>query len=129
VLEETSGRLDQILGNINTLYRVKELYAPDADRITIYMISSSSISWLLESGKHKIYIPEQVVKKKLWCALIPIGGKSLVTTEGLKWNLSKKFGLLVYDFVFTVWIVFIRQSVFGIWRYCELVQHIRWWER
>jgi thiamine pyrophosphokinase len=100
VLEETSGRLDQILGNINTLYRVKELYAPDADRITIYMISSSSISWLLESGKHKIYISDEVVKKKLWCALIPIGGKSLVTTAGLKWNLGKKFCLYWFIILF-----------------------------
>jgi thiamine pyrophosphokinase len=90
VLAETSGRLDQILSNINTLFKVKKLDFPNADRVKVYMISSNSISWLLEQGTHKIHIPEHVIKKQLWCALIPIGGKSLVTTKGLKWNLSER---------------------------------------
>jgi thiamine pyrophosphokinase len=89
VVAETSGRIDQIFGNINTLLKIKRLNAPESSRPTIYMLSSNSISWLLEPGVHKIHIPEHLTEKRLWCALIPLTGASLVTTTGLKWNLSK----------------------------------------
>jgi thiamine pyrophosphokinase len=89
VVAETSGRLDQILGNINTLLKIKRINTPETNRPTIFMVSSNSISWLLEQGVHKIHIPEHLAEKRLWCALIPVTGPSVVTTTGLKWNLSK----------------------------------------
>ncbi|CAH0729264.1 unnamed protein product, partial [Brenthis ino] len=98
-LVQSSGRIDQILGNIQTLHLVKEqnLLKPHTK---MYILSDDSISWLLEPGDHIIDVPEESRGyKKSWCALIPIGEAcENVTTSGLKWNLDKqqlKFGGIV----------------------------------
>jgi thiamine pyrophosphokinase len=93
VLCESSGRLDQILANINTLF--KSLQKPAEISRPIFILSANSISWLLEAGDHQIIIPDTV--KKLWCGLIPFE-PTTVTTSGLKWNLTNyemKFGGIV----------------------------------
>ncbi|XP_026737262.1 thiamin pyrophosphokinase 1 isoform X2 [Trichoplusia ni] len=96
---QNSGRLDQVLGNIQTLFlaRDKLLIAP---KIKIYLISDDSISWLLSPGEHVILISEEVRKsKRVWCSLVPIGEAcERVTSTGLKWNLDHqrlKYGDLV----------------------------------
>ncbi|XP_067640871.1 thiamine pyrophosphokinase 1 isoform X2 [Eurosta solidaginis] len=93
VLLENTGRLDHIMANINTLYKVQ------SDKLNIYLLSSTCLSWLLLCGKHKILIPNELVECEHWCALIPVGSKAnTVTTTGLKWNLSKsalEFGFMV----------------------------------
>lgn len=98
---ETSGRIDQILGNINSEFviwfkRVKvkidlvlalhknNLKPPEVSR-PVFILSDNSISWLLSTGQHEIHIPESV--RKLWCAMIPFR-QTTVTTTGLKWNLT-----------------------------------------
>ncbi|XP_032456322.1 thiamin pyrophosphokinase 1 [Nasonia vitripennis] len=95
VLAETSGRLDQIVSNINTLYKSHKLF----NDVPVIQIAGESLTWLLKPGVHKIIIPEEIVKSKTWCALIPFGNaNSCVSTTGLKWNLNKtcmKFGELV----------------------------------
>ena len=48
---EHSGRLDQIFGNLQTLYEVQDIDTP------VLIISSHSIEWLLQPGKHTINIP------------------------------------------------------------------------
>lgn len=90
---ESSGRLDHILANINTLY--KNLLKPAEISRPVFILSANSLSWLLAAGDHQINIPESV--KKLWCSLIPLE-PTTVTTSGLKWNLTKttmKFGGIV----------------------------------
>ncbi|KAG5668014.1 hypothetical protein PVAND_015971 [Polypedilum vanderplanki] len=94
VVTDNSGRLDQIMSNINTLYKnhlkLKEHIRP------AYMLTSTELSWLLPKGKSEIHIPECAKKQK--CALMPVGRPTVVSTEGLKWNLKKdemKFGGLV----------------------------------
>lgn len=90
---ETSGRLDQILANINTLFKIH--MKPSAISRPVFILSANSLSWLLAAGDHRIYIPDSV--KKLWCAMIPFE-PTTVTTEGLKWNLTNqtmKFGGIV----------------------------------
>lgn len=96
---QSSGRIDQILGNIQTLHLVKEmnLFQPHTK---MYILSDDSISWLLEPGDHIINVPEESRRvKKAWCALVPIGEACQnVTTSGLKWNLDKqqlKYGRIV----------------------------------
>jgi thiamine pyrophosphokinase len=82
---ETSGRLDQILGNINTLFKI-HLKPAEMSR-PVFILSANSLSWLLGAGDHQIHIPNNV--KKLWCALVPLEA-TRVTTGGLKWNLTNQ---------------------------------------
>ncbi|XP_053604224.1 thiamin pyrophosphokinase 1 isoform X2 [Plodia interpunctella] len=96
---QNSGRLDHTLGNIQTLFLVKEknILCPEAN---VYIMSDDSISWLLYPGDHIISIPEVVRQhKRAWCSLVPVGEACLsVTSSGLKWNLvnqSLKFGDIV----------------------------------
>lgn len=99
VVCQTSGRLDQIMGNINTMFLCKERKLLPTTT-NLYLMSDDSLSWLLFPGTHTIEIPEHVRKhKKPWCSLVPVGEKcESVTTSGLKWNLdnaSLNFGAIV----------------------------------
>jgi thiamine pyrophosphokinase len=83
---ETSGRLDQILTNLHTLYKAKDIVG----NIPVYQLAKDSLTWLLSPGSHRINVGDTIVKKGGWCSLVPLGaGVEHVTTTGLKWNLSK----------------------------------------
>ncbi|XP_069674851.1 thiamine pyrophosphokinase 1 isoform X1 [Periplaneta americana] len=92
---ETSGRLDQILTNLNTLYKTKEIIGD----LPMYQLASDSLTWLLTPGQHRIFVGETIAHKGGWCSLIPVGARvENVTTTGLKWNLnnrSMEFGGLI----------------------------------
>ncbi|XP_058117118.1 thiamin pyrophosphokinase 1 [Anopheles ziemanni] len=81
---ESSGRLDQIMANINTLF-LAEAILPG---VGVFLRSSNSLSWLLRPGVHTIDIPQRLLMEKIWCSLVPIGQSCQCTTEGLKWNLD-----------------------------------------
>src|SRR5581483_9690251 len=89
---ETSGRFDQVIANIETLYHAANIL-PDYQ---VYLMGSQSLTWLLKPpGHHKLICKEFDVR---YCSLIPIGSPSIVTTTGLKWNLKNdklEFGHLV----------------------------------
>ncbi|RZC33852.1 thiamine pyrophosphokinase 1, partial [Asbolus verrucosus] len=95
VIAENCGRFDQILANINTLYKAGNILK----NVKIFLIASKSLTWLLSEGiTHTINIPLNLRQNHEWCALIPIGSPSFVSTSGLKWNLDKskmEFGDLV----------------------------------
>ncbi|XP_055639223.1 thiamin pyrophosphokinase 1 isoform X2 [Toxorhynchites rutilus septentrionalis] len=94
VLCESSGRLDQIMANINTLFLARSIL-PNA---FVFLRSSNSLSWLLPAGNHRINIPPRLVHERIWCALIPIGNRAVCSTSGLRWNLNDRvveFGSLV----------------------------------
>jgi thiamine pyrophosphokinase len=96
---ETAGRLDQILGNLNTLYKAKDILG----NIPVYQLARDSLSWLLRPGSHQIEVGEAVVKKHGWCSLIPLGaGVEHVTTTGLKWNLSKCIYIYLFHIQFFI---------------------------
>ena len=89
------NQVKQILlsGNLQTLYEVEEIGIP------VLIISSHSVEWLLQPGKHTIHIPQEH-RDQLHCGLIPLGEPcSNIKTEGLKWNLNLQdtlaFGTLV----------------------------------
>ena len=89
---ETSGRLDQVMANLETLF-----HAPSLLTTPVFLISSLSISWLLPTGRHQIH-SAGFVSEKTNCGLIPLDGRTVVTTTGLKWNLTEgslRFGELV----------------------------------
>uniref|UniRef100_A0A1B6DCN3 Thiamin pyrophosphokinase thiamin-binding domain-containing protein n=1 Tax=Clastoptera arizonana TaxID=38151 RepID=A0A1B6DCN3_9HEMI len=96
VLADTSGRLDQILSNLNTLYKIDELF--NNRNVKVYILASDTLTWLLQPGSHKIRVPEILAKQKNCCALLPLGKPCIVTTMGLMWDLSNtkcEFGGLV----------------------------------
>ncbi|KAK6644469.1 hypothetical protein RUM43_000736 [Polyplax serrata] len=94
VVCETTGRFDHIMGNINTLHRsISQLPS-----LSIIMLSSQDVTWLLPAGNNVIQVPDEYIKSKLKCGLIPFRGSTLITTSGLKWNMSgevTEFGQLV----------------------------------
>ncbi|XP_021941184.1 thiamin pyrophosphokinase 1 isoform X3 [Zootermopsis nevadensis] len=84
---ETSGRLDQILANLNTLYKAKDIVG----NVPVYQLAKNSLSWLLAAGSHQINVGDATVKKGCWCSLVALGaGVERVTTTGLKWNLDDR---------------------------------------
>ncbi|KAK9874947.1 hypothetical protein WA026_005762 [Henosepilachna vigintioctopunctata] len=85
VLSEVSGRLDHVMSNINTIYRAASILP----EVSMYLLSSDSISWILRPGSSSISIPQKLRDNRDWCGLIPIGNPAIVSTSGLKWNLNK----------------------------------------
>ncbi|EAT41838.1 AAEL006587-PA [Aedes aegypti] len=94
VLCESSGRLDQIMANINTLFLARKIL-PETP---VFLRSSNSLSWLLPAGSHLINIPPRLLNERIWCSLIPVGYRAVCSTSGLRWNLDNQvteFGTLV----------------------------------
>ncbi|KAF5300458.1 hypothetical protein FQA39_LY02257 [Lamprigera yunnana] len=95
VVVDSSGRFDQILANIQTLFKADEI----VPNINVILLGDRSLTWLLKGNTtHTIKIPKGAIAKQRWCALIPIGYPCIVTTTGLKWNLTNgllKFGNIV----------------------------------
>jgi thiamine pyrophosphokinase len=98
VICENSGRFDQIIANINTLFENNQ--KPQDIARPVYILTSNSVTWLLSptsiNSIHEIHIPNDV--KKQWCSLVPISNSAIVTTTGLKWNLENskmEFGGIV----------------------------------
>jgi len=84
VFHDTSGRLDQVMANLNTLYKSQK------DNCNVFLLSGDSVTWLLRPGKHTIQVPVDLVTSQRWCSLMPLGSPAHnVTTTGLKWNLCK----------------------------------------
>ncbi|CAB3236828.1 unnamed protein product [Arctia plantaginis] len=94
-----SGRLDQTIGNIQSLFLARDKLLLDP-HTKVFILSDDSLSWLLNPGEHTIIVPKSTLKyKRAWCSLIPIGEPcKYVTSTGLKWNLDNQplqFGQLV----------------------------------
>ena len=86
---EVSGRLDQVLANLQTLHLAGELLP-----WPIYLAASSSLTWLLPPGRHRI-LPAGAGAH---CGLVPLAGPATVSTTGLAWDLRQhtlQFGGLV----------------------------------
>lgn len=81
VLGGYGGRMDQTLGNLNTLYSWSE------GGHAIYWLETTNVVLSLGAGKHHINIDASREGPK--CGLIPIGKPvTCVSTGGLKWNLN-----------------------------------------
>ncbi|KAG4300811.1 hypothetical protein PCANB_002938 [Pneumocystis canis] len=79
-----SGRVDQSLESINQAYLASFLNPP----INLYLLSAYNITFLLFKGINKIYIDLSILGPH--CGLIPIGKKSMVTTDGMKWDMKNR---------------------------------------
>lgn len=80
---ESSGRLDQILSNLNTLFKMANT------SVQLYLLNTDEITWLLSAGSHEIHVPRSLVERQAICGLLPVGNPCTVTSTGLKWNLGE----------------------------------------
>lgn len=82
------GRVDQGISQLHQLY----LFQPDATYSTgrVYLLSSSSLTFLLKAGKHRIHVREEgeseVFGKHV--GIIPLQEPSQITTQGLEWDVT-----------------------------------------
>ncbi|KXN73796.1 Thiamin pyrophosphokinase [Conidiobolus coronatus NRRL 28638] len=76
-----NGRFDHSISQVNNLYDLKD------HRYPLYIISDSSLTFLLDKGEHELNFNPNYEGPT--CGLLPLGFpvKSL-TTEGLVWNLE-----------------------------------------
>lgn len=82
VVVESSGRIDQVLANINTLFTAQELL-----KAPVFLLALESLSFLLPAGRHELRLPIEL--RTDWCSLVPIGAPAAtVTTSGLQWDLD-----------------------------------------
>ncbi|KAK9503888.1 hypothetical protein O3M35_010354 [Rhynocoris fuscipes] len=95
---DNADRLDHTFSNLNTLYRVRQSIFPETNT-TAFILSSVSLTWILEPGQHSISIPSYLRDNQVWCGILPFKPvKNHITTTGLKWNLennSVEFGGLI----------------------------------
>lgn len=83
VLGGHGGRMDQTLGNLNTLYSWAER------KHTLYWLEEKNVVLALHEGKHHINIDASSEGPS--CGLVPIGKPvASVSTDGLKWNLNSQ---------------------------------------
>lgn len=83
IITDFGGRIDQTMSQINALFKTI------SDSINVYLRSHDTLAWLLCAGQHQIEIPKTFVTDEFWCSYIPMNGSSIVSTTGLKWDLSK----------------------------------------
>ena len=91
VFVESSGRLDHIMANIQTLFLAQKFI----DK-AVLLISSCNITWLLSPGSHQIKVND-LIDHASHCGLIPMDGQVIATSKGLKWDIDGelKFGDVV----------------------------------
>lgn len=79
---ENGGRMDHVLGNLNTLYD------ECLNDLETYVADSESLTFLLKKGLNIIFFDRSLVNRH--CGLIAIGAPTKVTTLGFKWDLDRK---------------------------------------
>ena len=87
---EFGGRLDHAISNFSTLYEMSH----SDDDLKVYLISSESISFVLKRGINFIFLnePDESASEPsvlgTHCGFFPMVKPAVVTTHGLKWNVS-----------------------------------------
>lgn len=81
------GRADQAFSQLHHLHTIPSLdfcsWVED-----VYLITAESLVFLLEKGANKIHVP---IKEKTFTenvGIIPIGKPSVITTQGLEWDVT-----------------------------------------
>lgn len=121
VLGGYGGRMDQTLGNLNTLYSWAERGH------AVYWLEKTNVVLSLNAGKHHINIDAS--REGPSCGLVPIGKPvQSVSTQGLKWNLDAhelsfgKDGLVSTSNEIVEQVVIVETSNPLLWT-CELRLH------
>ncbi|CAL8079957.1 unnamed protein product [Orchesella dallaii] len=86
VVCESSGRLDQAIGNLNTLH--KHRFLEDSPQTTqVYIMSSENLCWLLPANQRSSIVFEKD-DPEFTCGIIPFVGPTTYISTGLKWDLT-----------------------------------------
>lgn len=83
------GRVDQGLSQLHHLYLFQK--EPDYASGHIYLLSGSSLTFLLKTGKHRIQVREEDGEDTSFgkhVGIIPLKEPSRITTNGLEWDVS-----------------------------------------
>lgn len=84
VLGGLGGRVDQGFSQIHHLYMASGDASLASGRV--YLLSESSLSFVLEIGKNVIHIEDSYFTENV--GIIPIQGPSKITTSGLEWDVK-----------------------------------------
>ncbi|KAI0090171.1 thiamine pyrophosphokinase [Irpex rosettiformis] len=81
ILGGLSGRLDQTIHTLSYLHKLRKV------RERVFTVTDDNVAWVLDEGEHHINIDQKFLGQT--CGLLPVGvDKAVLTTQGLKWNLS-----------------------------------------
>lgn len=88
VMGGIGGRVDQGLSQLHHLYLFQT--APNYGQGRMFLLSGSSLTFLLKSGTHHIQVrndgEEEVFAK--YVGIIPLQGPSVISTKGLEWDVT-----------------------------------------
>lgn len=86
VLGSIGGRVDQGLGLLGELYREQKSNHPG---VRFWLFSEASVSTILTPGVTTLHTPlsEGLIKRN--AGILPIYGRSVITTRGFEWDVSE----------------------------------------
>ncbi|KAL2070525.1 hypothetical protein VTL71DRAFT_13551 [Oculimacula yallundae] len=89
VIGGLGGRVDQGITTLSHLYTFQQ--DPEYASGRMYLLSSESITFVLKAGRHRIRAKEEFEGIKLGkhVGIIPLKEPSIITTEGLEWDVQK----------------------------------------
>ncbi|KAI9332391.1 thiamine pyrophosphokinase [Obelidium mucronatum] len=95
------GRFDQTLSSVFMLYQMQKKDKEEGKEIRkVYLVSNESIALLLNpESKHHIVCNMDLEGPT--CGLIPMSGRALVETQGLKWNLDHSIPMSFHELIST----------------------------
>ncbi|KAJ2659592.1 thiamine pyrophosphokinase [Coemansia sp. RSA 1200] len=73
------GRLDHVMHTLKVLFN-------NHMKRQVYVISESSLTFVIPSGKNRVLVNKRVDGPK--CGILPLAGQTMLTTKGLRWNLT-----------------------------------------
>jgi len=79
------GRADQSFSLVHHLYLAGQ--DPDlSSKVQVYLITSQSIIFLLETGENHIATPRDVLEVNI--GIVPVGKPAVISTKGLEWDVE-----------------------------------------
>ena len=86
ILGGLEGRADQALSQLHQLYLSSE--TKPAGTGDIYLVTSTSVIFLLERGRNRIYTPVGSGFFSKYAGIVPLAGPATLTTKGFEWDLN-----------------------------------------
>ncbi|OAA69126.1 Thiamin pyrophosphokinase, eukaryotic [Cordyceps fumosorosea ARSEF 2679] len=83
------GRVDQGVSQLHHLYLFQPGPGYDAGRI--FLLSGSSLTFLLKAGRHRIHVREEDGEQDVFAkhvGILPLREPSRITTRGLEWDVT-----------------------------------------
>lgn len=88
------GRLDQGISQLHQLYMYQP--GPEYENGRIYLLSGSSLTFLLKPGKHFIHVREDGEQDAFakYVGIIPLQEPSHISTKGLEWDVTDWYTMI-----------------------------------